>query len=312
MTDLSWSHSHPRTILLATDLSSRCDRAMDRAAQLASLWAARLIVLNVLEQDQQVLDRRQMADLPSWRQSPDRQAVVAAQVRRDLREDLKAVEVRVVDGVAASTIDEVAREVGADLIVIGIARDETFGRYFLGSTVERLSRQTPVPLLIVKSRLRPYREVLIATDFSPPSQHALTAASRFFPTVPLTLLHAWEVPFAGFLDKPQFRSELGQLEKEACNEFVSQSQLSEQQRRDLRVLVEHGNPEMMVRAYMQDGNVDLVVVGTHGRSGLFDIRLGGTAKRILDTAPGDVLLIREPSSVRSSSDQANRNNVRKN
>jgi len=285
---------------------------MDRAAQLASLWAARLIVLNVLEQDQQVLDRRQMADLPSWRQSPDRQAVVAAQVRRDLREDLKAVEVRVVDGVAASTIDEVAREVGADLIVIGIARDETFGRYFLGSTVERLSRQTPVPLLIVKSRLRPYREVLIATDFSPPSQHALTAASRFFPTVPLTLLHAWEVPFAGFLDKPQFRSELGQLEKEACNEFVSQSQLSEQQRRDLRVLVEHGNPEMMVRAYMQDRNVDLVVVGTHGRSGLFDIRLGGTAKRILDTAPGDVLLIREPSSVRSSSDQANRNSVRKN
>jgi len=312
MTDLSWSHSHPRTILLATDLSSRCDRAMDRAAQLANLWAARLIVLNVLEQDQQVLDRRQMADLPSWRQSPDRQAVVAAQVRRDLREDLKAVEVRVVDGVAASTIDEVAREVGADLIVIGIARDETFGRYFLGSTVERLSRQTPVPLLIVKSRLRPYREVLIATDFSPPSQHALTAASQFFPTVPLTLLHAWEVPFAGFLDKPQFRSELGQLEKEACNEFVSQSQLSAQQRQNLRVLVEHGNPEVMVRAYMQDRNVDLVVVGTHGRSGLFDIRLGGTAKRILETAPGDVLLIREPSSVRSSSDQATRNNVRKN
>lgn len=304
MTDLSWSHSHPRTILLATDLSSRCDRAMDRAAQLANLWAARLIVLNVLESDEELLDRQQMADLPSWRQPPDREAVVAAQVRRDLREDLKAIEVRVVEGAAASTIDAVAREVGADLIVIGIARDETFGRYFLGSTVERLSRQTLVPLLIVKNRLRPYSEVLVATDFSPPSQHALTAAARFFPAVPLTLLHAWEVPFAGFLDKPRFRDEMGLLEKEACSEFVSQSQLSAQQRQDLRVLVEHGSPEMMIRAYMQDKNVDLVVVGTHGRSGLFDVRLGGTAKRILETAPGDVLLIREPCSVQTPAPSA--------
>lgn len=304
MTDPSWSHRPPQTILLATDLSSRCDRAMDRAAELAKLWEARLIVLNVLEYDEELLDRRQLADLPSWRRPPDRQAVAAAQVRRDLREDLKAIEVRVVDGAAASAIDEVAREVGADLIVIGIARDETLGRYFLGSTVERLSRQTPIPLLIVKNRLRPYSEVLVATDFSPPSQHALTAAAHFFPTVPLTLLHAWEVPFASFLDKPRFRNELEMLEKEACTEFMSQSQLSAQQRQDLRVLVERGNPEVMVRAYMLDKNVDLVVVGTHGRSGLFDVRLGGTAKRLLETAPGDVLLIREPYSVQKPGSSA--------
>ncbi|MDO9586990.1 MAG: universal stress protein [Brevundimonas sp.] len=292
----SWTHGPPKTILLATDLSSRCDRAMDRAAHLAKMWGARLVVLNVLEPDYDLAGPARTADLPSWRRPPEREAVVAAQVRRDLGEDLQGAEIRIVEGVAAATIEAVARDIDAELIVTGIARDETFGRYFLGSTVERLARQTPVPLLIVKSRLRPYGEVLVATDFSSPSQHALTAAARFFPRAPLTLLHAWEIPFKGFLDRPDFQREWTAMEKEGCDAFVAQSRLSQAQRRDLQVLLEHGAPDMIVRTYMGDKGVDLVVVGTHGRSGVFDVRLGGTAKRILQSAPGDVLLIREPLS----------------
>lgn len=299
MSEPSWTEGPPRTILLATDLSSRCDRAMDRAAHLANLWGARLVVLNVIENEEEFFERHRTADLPSWRRPPEKEAVVSAQLRRDLGADLKGVEVRVVEGAAAATIDAVARDIHADLIIIGIARDESLGRYFLGSTVERLARQTPVPLLIVKSRLRPYGEILVATDFSPSSQHALTAAARFFPRSPLTLLHAWEVPFAGFLDSPSFRRDWTAMEKAGCDQFVAQSGLSREQLGDLNVLLEHGCPEVIVRAYMRDKGVDLVVVGTHGKTGVFDVRLGGTAKRILEFSPGDVLLIREPRSVRA-------------
>jgi len=295
----SWSHGPPRTILLATDLSGRCDRAMDRAAHLAKSWGARLVVLNVLEPEYDLAGPAGTADLPSWRRPPEREAVVAAQVHRDLREDLQGAEIRVVEGGVVATIEAVAREIDAELIVTGIARDETLGRYFLGSTVERLARQTAVPLLIAKSRLRSYGEILVATDFSPSSQHALTAAARFFPSTPLTLLHAWEFPFAGLMDRPALRREWTAMEKEGCDTFVAQSQLSQDQRRYLQVLVEHGSPDTIVSTYMRDKGVDLVVVGTHGRSGVFDVRLGGTAKRILNGAPGDVLLIREPRSVRS-------------
>lgn len=297
MPNPAWSQGPPRVIVLATDLSSRCDRAMDRAAQLASEWDARLIVLNVIEPQGDSPRQRADADLPSWRRPPDREVVAAAQVRRDLCEDMKSVEVRVAEGDTTVVVDEVAREVGAELIVTGIARDETLGRYFLGSTVDRLARKTAIPLLIVKSRPRPYREILVATDFSPSSQHALTAAARFFPAKPLTLLHAWEVPFPGFLDHGNIREEWRSLEQEACEQFVTASQLSPDQRRNLQVLVERGCPEVMVRAYMQDKGVDLVVVGTHGGSGVLGARLGGTAKRILEFAPGDVLLIREPKAV---------------
>ena len=47
----AWTQGPPETILLATDLSSRCDRALDRAADLAKRWRARLVVLTVLEPD---------------------------------------------------------------------------------------------------------------------------------------------------------------------------------------------------------------------------------------------------------------------
>ncbi|SFN47068.1 universal stress protein [Dokdonella immobilis] len=299
MSDPSWTQGPPKTILLATDLSNRCDRATDRAAHLAKLWGARLVVLNVLEFDQEFLESRRTADLPSWRQPPDREGVVLAQLRRDLREDLKGVEIRIVQGAPAATIDAVARDIDADLIIVGLARDESLGRYFLGSTVERLSRQTPIPLLVVKNRVRPYGEILVATDFSPPSQHALTAAAQFFPQAPLTLLHAWEVPFKGLLDSPNFRREWTAMEKVGCDKFVAQSRLSPDQHRSLQVLLEHGSTESIICTYMRDKGVELIVVGTHGRSGLFDVRLGGTAKRILEAAPGDVLLIREPRSVRA-------------
>jgi len=298
MNDPSWTQGPPKVILLATDLSSRCDRAMDRAAHLANVWGAHLVVLNVLEDERDFLDRRLETALPSWRRPPDAEAVVALQLRRDLREEIKSSDIRVVEGEAVASIDAVAREVGADLIVTGVARDETLGRFFLGSTVERLARQTALPLLIVKSRFRPYGEVLITTDFSSPSQHALTAAARFFPASPLTLLHAWDLPFSNFLDRPEFKRQWTAMEKEACDRFVAGSGLTGDQYRRLTVLLEHGRPETIVRTYMRDKHVDLVVVGTHGRSGIFDVRLGGTARQILEAAPGDVLLIREPRSLR--------------
>lgn len=297
MADQPWSLRPPQCVLLATDLSSRCDRALDRAAHLANLWGARLVVLNVIAP----VDPRRMEDLedmPSWRRPLDPARAAAAQVRRDLGDRLPAVNVRVAEGDPVAAIEAVAEEEGAELIVTGVARDETLGRYILGSTVERLARRTPIPLLVVKSRLRLYEEVLVATDFSPSSQHALTAAATFFPGARLSLLHGWEAPFPGFLDNPAFREDWRRQQEQAGTTFVAGAPISPAQREAIQVLIEHGCPEVLTRAYMQDNGVDLVVVGTHGLGAVFDRPLGGTAKRILEFAPGDVMLVREPRAVK--------------
>lgn len=296
MTEPIWTKGPPKKLLLATDMSSRGDRALDKSAELARRWNAELHVLHVLERS---LADAGDDDVPSWRRPPDEEKVLAEQVRRDVGEAIDAFKVHVEEGDPATVIDRVARAQGCELIVTGIARDEVLGRYLLGNTVNRIVRRTPIPTLVVKRRARPYSRIVVATDFSDSSLHALNAAAAYFPDVPLTLLHGFEISFSGFLDRSDLRDALRAVEAEATTDFLARSRLTAEQRRRVEVLVEHGAPEVMIRSYMKDKDVPLVVLGTHGRSAAFEILIGSVAKRILESAPGDVLLIREPKAVKA-------------
>ncbi len=65
MADVIAPQAPPKRILLATDLSARGDRALDRATQLASLWGAELAVVHALEGPELLDDQ----GIPSWRRA---------------------------------------------------------------------------------------------------------------------------------------------------------------------------------------------------------------------------------------------------
>jgi len=285
----------PRKILLATDLSCRCDRALDRAVSLARQWDARLLVVHVLESSGNRLESRRLRDLPSWRRPPDRVRLVEEQIRRDMREELENVAVRVEEGDPAIVVDEVARAEQCDVIVTGVARDETLGRFFLGSTVDQLLRRSPIPVLVVKNRTRrPYRKVVAATDFSDPSRHALEAAARLFPQAELSLFHGFEVPFAGFLERERYEQALMGIKQETCARFLDDSAIPAEKKKRITVLFEYGVPDILLKDYVISKDVDVVAIGTHGRSGVFEALIGSMAKRILEYVPSDILVVRGP------------------
>lgn len=71
------------------------------------------------------------------------------------------VTVMVEEGKPIDVILHAAKALDCDLIVTGIARDETLGRFGLGTTVDRLLRRSKVPVLIVKQRARsPYQHIV--------------------------------------------------------------------------------------------------------------------------------------------------------
>lgn len=288
----------PTKLLLATDLSGRSDRALDRAVQLARLWSATLVVLHVLEPEADV-QLRELRDVPSWRRPPDRTRAAAARLRQDMLESAPDLKVVVQEGDPATVVGEVAKREGCGLIVTGVARDETLGRYVLGTTVDRLVRRSPIPVLIVKRRAKqPYRSIVAATDFSTPSRLALDAAAAFFPDAALALLHAFEAPLAAFLGEEKASEAFREAERPACEAFLKDSSLTGEQRARLRILIEEGQPDTLTRAYMEDNDVDLVALGARGRSAAVETLIGGTAKRIIQAAPGDVLLVRAPKAGR--------------
>ena len=166
----------PTAVVCATDLSGRCDRAMDRAAQLARDWHARLVVVHALETAPELADGPRPRDLPSWRGMGDRAQRAIARVRRDLGEQFPDATAVVEEGDPAELVVQACGSHRAGLIVTGVARDELFGRRLLGGTVDALIRQVTVPLLVVRDRpRRPYGRIVVATDFSPASRRALRA-----------------------------------------------------------------------------------------------------------------------------------------
>lgn len=291
----------PARLLLATDLSGRCDRALDRAALLAQAWNATLVVVHVLESRLDDFDYLHRHELPSWRRAPDRAALAESQIRRDLGNGPNAIVVRIAEGDPVQRIEEIAREEGCGLIVTGVARDQTLGRIFLGATVDRLIRRSRVPVLVVKSRAkRAYEKIVVATDFSDSSLYALEATLAHFPNAAITLLHAYEPPFEGLTTRTDLSDQLAAVEREASAEFLAKSGLSEADKARIKVLIERGSPDSILRAYVDDVGADLIVAGSHGRSAVFDVLIGSTAKRIVENAAIDVLLVREPRAAGAS------------
>ena len=287
MTTSSWMQGPPRKILLAADLSPRGDRAFDRAVALASGWGAQLVAVHALAGGGIGADT---LAIPSWRRPPDPQKLAEARARAELRELSPNSVIVIEPGDPTDVIMRAAETHGCDLIVTGVARHEPLGRLVLGSTVERLARRSRVPVLVVRKRgHRPYRHVVAATDFSEASRHALEAVDRFFPSARLTVFHAYEVPMRALA-----ADSAGDVAAQSGEGFLKQADLASSHGRKPELLLEAGEPDRLLHDYARDLDVDLVALGSHGHSAVYEILLGRVAQRLLALLPCDVLLVREP------------------
>ena len=180
----------PRSILLATDLGARSDRALDRAVQLAKGWQSPLVVATVIEAGAGRIDLMALRDPPDWYRGEDPEQVAERQLLEAMSAQGVDARFRVERGPPGDRLLEVAEAEGCELVVAGVARHESLGRAVLGSTVDRLARRSPVPVLVVRGRVQgPYRRMLVASDWSASAEHAMRTAMAMFPQSAITVLH---------------------------------------------------------------------------------------------------------------------------
>jgi nucleotide-binding universal stress UspA family protein len=281
MSERPWTTGPPGSILLATDLSARCDRAFDRAVQLAQAWGAKLTVATVIE------GPRTPDELDAWvaRESDTRESFLRKQLTRDLAGLDVSVEVAIGEGDVASAIGDVVAASDCGLVVTGMARNEAFGRFLVGATVERLARMLAPPLLVVRNRVRhPYKRILVATDFSGTSRYALQTAVQLFPHQRLRFYHAHGVR--------ERRNE--ERTREAIVREIAESGLTPEETQRLEVVVERGEVEIALPRYVRAHDIDLAIIGTRGRSHLMNVLLGRSAARLVEWLPCDTMLVRQP------------------
>lgn len=149
-------HAGDGPVLVAVDFSAD--------AALAALWAARqaellkvpLIVLHVVHDPAASPGFYRKPDDDYLRPMVDVAEEMMEEFLRDLREehaDLQALEnahTRLVSGLPAGRIAEVAAETGAGIVVVGSRGRTGLKSILLGSVAERVAQISPVPVVIVK------------------------------------------------------------------------------------------------------------------------------------------------------------------
>jgi len=143
------------------------------------------------------------------------------------------------------------------------------------------------------------KRILVPTDFSIPAEEAVdyaaTLAARFGATVhlihvlqdPLAAQGAWEFYIP---DSPEMRERRHQDAKDRLWHIASSHA-----KPDVRITTEarFGSPTAEIVAAAMAYGSDLIVMGTHGRTGLPHLLLGSIAERVIRTAPCPVLAVRQ-------------------
>lgn len=279
--------SLPRKLLLATDLSARCDRPLERARQLATQWHASLELLTVREGPQVP------AEVVQWLAGPDGSAETEFTARRDIAREFEGcgfpVSLHFADGEVAEAVQAAAERMDSALVIAGAARVNTLGEVFLGSSVERLARTLGRPLLVVRQRARaPYQRILVPTDFSAASRLALETAARLFPDAQLTVFHAHEAGMDALADAAP-AGDAGVRSR--GQRFLDACRLAPQVRARIIVDSAPGKPELLIARYVREHAVDLAVLGLHGQPGMLRLFIGSKGEQLLRSLDCDTLLV---------------------
>ena len=141
--------------------------------------------------------------------------------------------------------------------------------------------------------------VLVPMDFSPYAEHALDYAIALAQKLQarVTLLHVIQPPLIAGADMGVWPSPTFVVELEAAITSDMEGYLARVTDAGLtgEIVVIHGNPSQEILDTARQRQVDLIVMGTHGRTGLPHALLGSVAERVVRSAPCPVLVTRHPA-----------------
>jgi nucleotide-binding universal stress UspA family protein len=143
------------------------------------------------------------------------------------------------------------------------------------------------------------KKILVATDFSEPAEAALAYGRAFARTFGATLylLHVVDDMYVR-LGGDAYAAVLPELqedvEREARQRLARIAAEDDVQSLAMEMIVTSGATAQAIVDYAEKENVQLIVVGTHGRGGVAHLLMGSVAERVVRTAHCPVLTVRRP------------------
>ena len=290
-------------ILFPTDFSEPAKRALPHALMMATKCDARITVLHVrvLFEDDPNQPQYHFFEEGKYADYIEGQL---EEIRQKFTPD-HSVSTATVRGISpAAGILDYLEQNPVDAVVMGTHGRSPLGRFFLGTVTEKVVRHAPCAVLTVAHHrmnyrnIPDYRKILAPFDFSEYSVKALLKARALALKyqADLQVLHVLAPQLQPFFYELWKISNVADLPKfEANAKRALAKSLGKLGLKGLKVHVEDGTgdgraSEIIVK-FAEENLVDLIVMGTHGLTGIERVLLGSTTERVVRTAPCPVLTV---------------------
>lgn len=265
-------------ILLATDGSEYSSGAIRVAVDLARHTKARLLIAGIA-----VYNPEYATSVPGLEQAALDQAQRSVESAVDAAADVDHEVVITEAEDPWRGIVEAAEEYRADVIVMGRRGKRGLARGMIGDATARVIGHAPCSVLVVPRGARVYEHgLIVATDGSRYGDAAAWSAGRLAEGagLPLTVLSV-VLPSHNEQRRREAVAAVERIKYALADKAVK-----------VAGVVAEGRPEQVILDQARHAGADLIVVGTHGRTGLDRLLMGSIAERVIGFADRPVLAVK--------------------
>lgn len=268
---------------LSGDLTPQNQEAVERGIDLAERNRAKLCFATVLDGDQ-TTDRLIHDALTDHSNVFDEAHALLSAIASRAQQRGISTETRVLLGKGWVRMIQEVLQHQHDLVIVGSRGKGFVDQLLFGSTAIKLLRNCPCPVWVTKPLDGvPLTSVLVAHDLGPVGHHALEIGVALCQKYDLQLhvLHSVEhLPLGGPTGPIGSGDITAELSSSAGQHILNELSGSELARTP-KINVAIDAPETAILQAIDEHSIDLVIMGTIGRSGLAGILTGNTAERLL-------------------------------
>ena len=296
-----------KTLLVPLDFMACDEAAFNHAVRLAQHVKASLDLLHVhtpnhpdpdLLSDGDRIRFEHMVEI--WNRYPDRWAQKIERVQEEQGLTVRMFEV---EGVTPDkAILRYAEDEDIGLIVMGTHGRTGMDRLVMGSVAEEVVRHAPCPVFVVHDGDAEHhakiRRILVPVDFSEYSGPALRQAGRLADLydAQIDVLHVVrEFGFPKVYGVHSMPFTLGEVKDRSHEAMQSMIKQTGCEARVNALHVRIGYPSLDILDFAEEQDTDLIVITTHGRTGLSHVMMGSVAEKVVRLAPCPVVTYRVPA-----------------
>jgi nucleotide-binding universal stress UspA family protein len=277
--------------IVATDFSTRSDRALRRGSILAKSTQGSMTLVHIIDDDQP----RELVEL----ESGEARKLLAAQAEAHRSIDGIDTSSYVALGDPFQAINKFAEDYDGDLVILGPHRRQILNDVFVGTTAERTVGNSSLPVLMANAvPAAPYQHILVAIDLSDNSADAVRCATQFNWGVKpaVSVFYGYAAPeqvMRGVTSVSEADVQRYMIEAQKRADSEVRAFLLKANCRPVRQIVEALNtePALMIRRAAETVGADLIVVGRSERSSLAKLILGSVAEAVFQSGDMDIMVV---------------------